>query len=389
MAIIKAVRPHIVHVIYRLDTGGMENGLVNLINWMEDGCFDHSIVCLTGYTEFRNRISKKDVPVYALNKKPGHDLMLYFRVWSLFRKLKPTIVHTRNLAALEMNVIAKLAGVKCRIHGEHGRDIYDLEGKNRKYRILRRLCNGFVHRYITVSMDLYNWYIDDLKFNSRKVTQIYNGVDKYRFNPVDKSVIRARYPAGFNLAENFIMGTVGRLQQVKNQKYLIQAFSRLQARDSLLTKNLRLVVIGDGDCRQELESLAKNITLHDTVWFAGERPDVASLLCGFNLFILPSMAEGISNTILEAMSSGLPVVATDVGGNVELIENGKTGYLVPTGEPDTLADAMFRYLADHTLSKQHGLDARRRIEMSFSKENMVNSYKRVYEDVINESQRLS
>src|SRR5262245_26906963 len=112
--------PLVAHVIYRLDVGGLENGVVNLINSMPTDQFRHAIVCLAGYSEFYRRIERRDVPVFNLDKSPGNSPRMHWDLWRLFRRLRPRIVHTRNLAALEAQLPAALAGVPVRIHGEHG-----------------------------------------------------------------------------------------------------------------------------------------------------------------------------------------------------------------------------------------------------------------------------
>ena len=143
----KAVDPPLVaHIIYRLDTGGLENGLVNLINRIPVARYRHAIICLTGYSEFRRRIQRGDVEVYALNKPAGNSPLTLFRLWRLLKRLRPEIVHTRNLAALEAALPAALAGVRVRIHGEHGRDVGDLEGSHRQSQLWPRFYGPFAHQ---------------------------------------------------------------------------------------------------------------------------------------------------------------------------------------------------------------------------------------------------
>ena len=129
---IAAAPPLVMHVVYRFDTGGLENGVVNLINHMPVNAFRHMVLALSVVTDFRDRVRRPDVEFIALNKAPGHAVKLYPALSRLFKHYRPAIVHTRNLAALEATVPAWFAGVPVRIHGEHGRDVDDLDGSRRK-----------------------------------------------------------------------------------------------------------------------------------------------------------------------------------------------------------------------------------------------------------------
>src|SRR5437773_120523 len=144
-------RPLVAHVVYRFDVGGLENGVVNLINHMPASAYRHAIISLTEITDFRARIERDDVDFFALNKQPGHGYALFPRMFRLLRELRPAILHTRNLAALEMAAPGWAAGVRVRIHGEHGRDVGDLVGANYPHLLARRLYRPFVSRYVALS----------------------------------------------------------------------------------------------------------------------------------------------------------------------------------------------------------------------------------------------
>jgi hypothetical protein len=163
----------VAHVIYRLDYGGLENGVVNLINQLPAKEFDHAVISVTDATSFSSRINRGDVPIYELAKEPGVDWALYRKLWQTFRALKPDIVHTRNLATIDALVPAWLAGVPWRIHSEHGREMSDIDGDNLKYNRMRRFFSGFTHRYVTVSKDLERWIVDDVGVVKAKCSQIY------------------------------------------------------------------------------------------------------------------------------------------------------------------------------------------------------------------------
>ena len=373
--------PFIVHVIYHLAVGGLENGLVNLINRLPRDRFRHAIICLTDYTDFRNRIQNPDVKVYVLHKRPGKDLRIYPELWRLFRQLKPDIVHTRNLATLEAQLPALLAGVAHRVHGEHGRDVGDLDGTRKKYQILRRLFSPIVQRYIALSHDLEHYLQNRVGIPGRKISHICNGVDTEKFKPAGQ-LDAGLLPEGFSGPGAVIIGTVGRMEGVKDQLNLANAFIRLVNNCSDGDQYLRLVMIGDGELRKPALLLLEQAGLGDIVWLPGERDNVSALLGVMDIFVLPSLAEGISNTILEAMATGLPVVATHVGGNSELVVDGSTGFLVPRSDPDALAVAIRRYVDDPDLRRDHGAIARRRCEAEFSIKTMVKNYQDLYDGLL-------
>jgi hypothetical protein len=147
--------PLIVHVVYRFGVGGLENGIVNLVNRMPASRWRHAILALTEVVgEFADRIQRHDVRYVELDKRPGHLVRDYPRLYRMFRDLKPAVVHTRNLAALEAVVPARAAGVPVRIHGEHGWDMNDPEGKRLRYRLVRRAYRPFVNHYVAPSHHL-------------------------------------------------------------------------------------------------------------------------------------------------------------------------------------------------------------------------------------------
>lgn len=369
--------PLIAHIVYSLGTGGLENGLVHLINRIPPDRYRHAVVCLTESGPFAQRIVRPGVEVISLGGGQGHDFRLYWKLWRVLRSLGPTIVHTRNLATLEAQIPAFfLPGVKT-IHGVHGRDIFDLEGRNRRYNLLRKMLRPLVGRYITVSRDLRDWLIRAIGVPPGKVVQIYNGVDHERFAP---GPVPARLaPAGFLPEGALVIGTVGRLAGVKDQASLLEAFQRLVSRHPA---PLRLVIAGDGPLRPSLEAQARKLGIASQVWITGDRNDVPEILRLFDLFALPSLGEGISNTILEAMASGLPIVATRVGGNPELVTEGENGLLVPSGDPAALAAALARLLGDPALRVAMGKAGRQRIETTFSWNRAVAGYLAVYDRVL-------
>jgi sugar transferase (PEP-CTERM/EpsH1 system associated) len=371
----------VVHVVHRFDTGGMENGMVNLFNNMDAGKFEHVVIALSDFSDFRQRITAQPVEFHALHRQPGHDLAWMPRLWKLLRKLKPDLVHTRNLSALEAQFVAAAAGIRATIHGEHGRDVFDLYGKNWKYNLLRRAAQPLVYRYIAVSQDLAGWLEATIHVPQKKIRQIYNGVDCVKFHPRGQTRPDV-LPPDFATDESFVIGSVGRMAEVKDYPTLVRAFIRLVRDNAGAKRRARLVIAGEGVARQQCMQLLTEAGLSDQAWLPGERHDIADIMRALDVFVLPSLNEGISNTILEAQASGLPVIATRVGGNVELVEEGINGCLFAPGDEAVLAQALLTYFQDEAMLDQQGSEARKRVESRFSIPAMARAYETVYEQVL-------
>jgi len=369
----------IAHVIFRLHIGGLENGLVNLINRLPAEKFKHVIICIDTFTDFRERIRGEDVQVFAINKAPGWDAGALLRILKLLRSLRPDIVHTRNLAALDALLPALLAGIRYRIHGEHGRDVNDLDGTNRKMQILRKLHRPLINRYIVLSRELDNYLRQKIGVSPDRISQRDNGVDTEIFFPSKEVVDRCKELDEYFGRDKFVIGTVGRLDSVKDQVNLVNAIKSLVDRQPGLRSKVRLAIIGDGPTMVSVESHLKKTGLNEIAWLPGSRDDIPAILRSFDIFVLPSLAEGISNTILEAMASGLPVVATNVGGNKELVVEGVTGQLVPAANPSALDDAIASYVYNERRCYHHGVAGRSRVLEAFSIDLMVEQYRSVYE----------
>ncbi len=371
-------RPLVLHVMYRFDTGGLENGIVNLINHMPAHAYRHAVLALTEVTDFRQRIQRDDVEFISLCKPPGHGIWQYPKLYTLFRQLRPHIVHSRNLAALEAQAPAWAAGVPVRIHGEHGLDMGDLDGSNVTYQRVRRFYKPFVHHYMALSRDLADYLADKVRVAQANITQAYNGVDTDRFCPAPNG---PQPIAGcpFNSAQHWLVGTVGRMQTVKDQVMLANAFVQALVLAPKLRLRMRLVMVGEGPLRAQAQAVLDAAGLGELAWLPGERVDVADIMRGLHVFALPSLGEGISNTILEAMASGLPVVATAVGGNADLVVQGQTGYIVPPAHPQAMALRLVELVASPERARSLGQAGRQRVRAMFSMQAMVSTYQRVYD----------
>jgi sugar transferase (PEP-CTERM/EpsH1 system associated) len=376
--------PLIAHIVFRFDYGGLENGLVNLVNRLPVDRFRHAIVALDGIGEdFRRRLHRPDVPVLSIGKRPGKDLPSYYRMWRTLRRLQPDIVHTRNLGTLDMQLAAAAAAVRRRVHGEHGWSPSDPQGLDPRNLRLRRLLRSLPQGYVAMSRDIARWLEQSIGVPAARIHQLYSGVDAGRFRPEGPVPADLPWPRGPGAdAAPVIVGSVGRFDPIKNHAGLLRAFRAILERHPEWRGRLRLIIAGDGPLRGDLAALARELGLEDSVWLPGARSDVPELMRAMDVFVLPSINEGISNTILEAMATGRPVVAGRAGGNPELVVDGLTGALYDPGDPNGLATAVEQYVQQADLRRSHGEAARRRVVEQFSLDAMVTRYGEFYDDVL-------
>ena len=359
---------HIVHVVYSFAAGGLENVIVQLVNNLPASKFTHTVVALTTVDQaFSQRITRADVQVIALHKPPGQPFRTYPAMFRLLRQLQPDVFHSCNIAALEFAPVAALAGVPLRIHAEHGWDVADPDGSNRHYQRLRKFYQRFVHQYVAVSEQLQNYLLQRIGLHASRVHLIPNGVDTDRFRPWRQA---DNPPPGypFNKLDHWVVGTVGRLETIKNQSLLAHAFVQLVQNQAAGTERLRLAIVGAGPLAGEVHQILDQAGMQDRLWLPGTRADVPEVLRALDCFVLPSLSEGTSCTLQEAMASGLPLIATAVGGNPQVLGHGQRGQLVPSGDTGALAQAIAHVWQQHpsvpdpaaarTVAIQHfGLDA--------------------------------
>ena len=367
----------IVHVVYSFSVGGLENVIVQLINRLPADRFEHVVLSLTTIGDFKNRIAQQGVRFIELHKPPGHAVALYPKIYQLLRVIKPDVVHSCNLAALEIVPLCWLARVPLRIHAEHGWDAHDPQGINPRYQRLRRAYKPFVSHYVAVSKDLDDYLERAIGVPQFRRSLITNGVDTQAFSPA-QGAPSAVPGCPFVLGENWLLGTVGRLQSVKNQPLLVRAFVRLLQDHPEAAIRMRLVVVGEGPLRAEIETLLANANVSHLAWLAGARDDVADVLRMLNCFVLPSQAEGTSCTLQEAMACGLPVVATAVGGTPDLLKHGESGFLVDSDDEAAMANAIWALYTDKAKTLRLAQTARDWALQNFGLDAMVHSYESLF-----------
>ncbi|MEN6474581.1 MAG: glycosyltransferase [Syntrophaceae bacterium] len=362
-------RLRVMHVLESLEIGGLENGVVNIANNIDAGRFETVICCIRREGPLKMCL-KPQVKVICLNKKPGFDPMTALTVARLCRQEKISVMHTHGWAAgLYCGVIgARMAGVPAILNGEHG--VFYLDKKRRL--IAQKLLFSLTHTIVPVSLDLKKDIIRHLGTDPAKIVPIMNGVDTDQYKPDDAARRMWRKHFAFSDSD-VVIGTVGRLVPIKDYATLLHAGARIIQKQPAT----KLVFIGDGQQRDELVQLAASLGITVNVRFMGARNNVSELLNMLDVFALTSIDEGLSNSILEAMSTGKPVVATSVGDNSEIVIEGKTGFLVPVGCVEALTEALLK-CTDISTAKHMGAAARQYIEDNFSLQRMIRNYENLY-----------
>ena len=354
----------ILHLVYSMGCGGLEKVIVNLINGSKDYSCEHIIVILTPEHELVSLIDGK-VTVYCVNKKPGKDIHCHWRLYKLFRKLRPDVLNTYNFGTIEYQMVAKMAGIHLGIHSDHGRGGDDSLGKNGRNNLVRRFMSRFIDVYVVVSKDLYYWVKNDIRIESKQIKIVQNGVAIENYSERRSSETA------------FTFCTVGRLDEIKNQILMIKAYHRaLETSPELLVTKLQLV--GDGPMRDVLKALVSSLQLENNIELMGYREDIANILSMANAFVLSSNYEAMPMTILEAMASHVPVVTTDVGGIRHFISDQEATF-VEAGNEQLLAEK-FIELYQHPKNYQGKINkAYKLVSDNYSLQNMCKIYMDIYE----------
>ena len=361
----------ILHLITELDIGGAQKALARLLAHIDRRRFAPAVVCLyNGDKAVAREIRALGIPVTDLGMTAKWRFDALWRLYRLLRREHPVILHTWMFHAnIPGRVLGHLAGVPIVISSER------TMGQESRFRYaLNRLTHPLADRVVCVSQRVADFAAGVIGIPPQKLVVVPNGIPVEEFQMDNKAETRAAL--GISVT-SLVIGTVGRLHPVKGTRHLIEAFAQCRTSCQLV-----LLVIGDGPQRAQLESLAQRLGIADRVYFLGNRTDVPRLLQAMDVFVLPSEWEGMPNAALEAMATGLPVVATAVGGTPEVVVDGVTGLLVPPRNSEALAQAIAQLLADPELRRRMGQAGRERVEQLFSVEQMVRKTEALYEELL-------
>jgi sugar transferase (PEP-CTERM/EpsH1 system associated) len=360
----------VMHLVHGLRPGGMEFGVLKIVNALA-GSGVSSSICSTVASEGMKHLVDPSVPVYEFERREGNDPRVVWWLYRLLRRERPDILHTHAWGTLYEGLIAgRLAGVPAIVHGEHG----TLQLSPRQVTAQRWGWNRADH-VLSVSSRLAERMAEAVGVPLDRVHVIRNGVNLARFS--GRRSAEARRALGASVATTVVIGAAGRLVDVKDHATFVEAIAALKAR----RHDVVGVIAGDGPLKADLEARITRAGLEGGVRLLGHRGDIEQVFEGLDIFVQSSKSEGMSNTILEAMASGLPVVATHVGGADEMVVAGETGILVPPSNADRLADALERLIEGPGLRTRMGQAGRRRAFGEFSLDRMIHNYETFYRDV--------
>jgi len=351
----------ITHILAELGFGGAERLLLDIIRSTDRSCFDIEVVCVVTGGAFEKELEKIDVPVTIIGKNTKLGLDVFWKIRKHLLQTKPDIVHTHLFAGDFWGKIgAKLAGIKCIISTEHNVNISEGFMKD----TIKTFTNTFTKKIIAVSGAVKKYTIKKYKTSADKIDVIYNGIDLSRFHfkipDFDK--------------EKIILGSVGRLTEQKGHRYLIDAFEKIIEK----FPQAELWIVGEGELKEKLQTQIEKLKLAEHVKLLGTRRDIPEILTQFDVFVMPSLWEGLGITVIEAMVTGLPVIASGVDGLRELIEDGETGILVESKNAESLAEAIMKLLEDQSLAISLGKNAKQEIVENFDMTKMVKKYEEAY-----------
>lgn len=363
------------YITSSLGYGGVEKYVVDLANNIDSKKFRPVIFCFSDYGPLADTVNKS-TKIYYLNKKKGNDIKLVLRLSRLFKKEKINIIHSNNWSTFAESVVAKRFAVNIPlIHTQHGMEMNDSESKKKRFirNRLRQLLSFFTNQIVVVSCATKKFVCKEWGIPEKNAKLIYNGIDFNKFKMDSNKRKICRLALGVN-EEEIVIGSVGRLMKVKNYGLLLKAVSKLH----MNYKKVKLLLVGDGPERNNLSLMAKELNILDKMIFLGNRADISDLLCAMDIFVLPSISEGISIALLEALASGLPAIATSVGGNKEIIQDNINGILVENNNAYDLGKAIERMLFDGDYRKTIGNNGIFRVRETFSLDRMLREYENLY-----------
>lgn len=364
---------NIMHTVISLEVGGLEKIVCDMVSGFDKELFNVEVCCFSTLGELAEKLMDDGINVTLLQITTKHyDPFYPLRLGRFLREKKVDVLHMHSGTFFLGVQAGFLARTPAMIYTDHGRHLVD----PKRLILMNRLSAIFVDKIVAVSRELEEYLANVVKLPRRKISTIINGIDTEKFSPRPKSASLLRE---FGISENTkIIGTVGRLAEVKDQSSMIEAFEVVGRHYS----DSVLMLVGDGPLKSELQQFAADKNLEGKVIFTGTRSDVPELLNLFDVYLLTSLSEGTSVSLLEAMASGVPPVVTDVGGNPSVVSNGINGFIVKPKDTVNMSKNIINLLENVKLCETVINNAIITVRQNYSSNNMLDRYASIYREMI-------
>jgi glycosyltransferase involved in cell wall biosynthesis len=360
----------ILHITFNMGIGGTEQVINQLVTGMADMEVHSEILCIDGHIgAIGVRLQKSGVPVHVIQRSTGFSMALVSSIRGNIRRGQFDIVHCHQYTPYFYGFLASIGTQAKVVLTEHGR--FHPDRYRYKALIINPLMSLMTPAIVAISRSTRKSLARYEFIPPWKIQVIYNGINGLENSLEGVADVRKELCIP---SDAFVVGTVSRLDPVKNQPMMVRAFKRLLSKNS----NAWLLLVGDGPDRKMLELLVNELGLSERVIFTGFINEPVNYLAAMNLFLLSSYTEGTSMTLLEAMSLGIPAVVTDVGGNPEVVKDGVTGYLVPSNDDEMFANAIIRLGSDPSLAQKFSENSKKKFSQCFSVKTMTENYFKLY-----------
>lgn len=357
-------------ITHDMAIGGLQQVIVNLCRNLNRNIFEPSVLCLRRGGEFAMQIERLGIKLITLPQKNKTDYFSFLKVARILKREKIDIIHTHNTQPfIDGTMAALLSGVKTIIHTDHARSFPD----KKRYMFLEWAMSHFAYKIVGVSEHTSENLLKYERISPKKLLTVLNGIDGERYDiMIDK--IQKRRDLGINL-DGPIIGLGVRLSDQKGISYLLKAIPDIIKKHP----NLSVVIAGKGERSNQLISEANQLGINGkNVFFIGPRLDIPEIIKLFDIYVLPSVWEGLPMVLLEALASGCPIIATDVGGNSLAVKNNFNGILVRPKDSKQLSKKISSLLENNKLRKQFSINALQLFKEQFSAKKMTQEYENLY-----------
>ncbi|TWT81163.1 2-deoxystreptamine glucosyltransferase [Planctomycetes bacterium CA13] len=376
---------HVALLVVRYDVGGMERYVAKVANGLDREFFHVSLICLDRVGNAKSWISKTDVEIVELGIRSGNSWRAVKAIAGALKRLEPDIVHSHNWGTLlETYLAVKRYGKAVHVHGERG----SVLGSDRCSPIKRRMramVMRWICRRITVTTNSHcvaKKVCSIVGIDSSAVHIIPNGLER-KFPPQELARFREEVRLQFGMSEgSYVIGIVARLSRVKNLGLVIHAFNELPEE---MQRATHLLMVGDGPCRSELETLVEQLDLRDRVHFAGHQSNTWRFMAAMDVFVNCSDSEGMSQSMLEAMAAGLPIIATDVGDAARtLLTPNPGGIVIAPNDCCSLTDALVK-MSTTEVRRAYAAAALACQGERYGLDTMIRGYEKLYHELASSS----